>query len=55
MKKKRLAIQARKRVKKQIYKNALRKLQKEAGDNIQLYRFWKDDLRKKMGLPIERD
>jgi len=53
MKIKRLAIQAKKRLKKQIYKDALRKLQKEAGDNVELYRFWKTDLRKKMGLPLE--
>jgi hypothetical protein len=42
MKIKRLAIQAKKRVKKQIYKDTLRKLQKEAGDNVELYRFWKN-------------
>lgn len=53
MKIKRLAKRIEKQAKKETYKAQLRKLQNECGDNVELYRFKKDGLRKKLGLPLE--
>lgn len=53
MKIKRLAKRIKKQAKKDLYKIELRKLQNKCGDNIKLYRFKKDGLRKKFGLPLE--
>ena len=53
MKIKRLAKRIKKQAKKDLYKTELRKLQNKSGDNVELYRFEKDGLRKKFGLPLE--
>ena len=53
MKIKRLALRIKKQARKDLYKSELRKLQKECGTDVQLYRFEKDGLRKKFGLPLE--
>jgi len=47
-----MSRQVKKRTKKEDYKKQLQLLQKQCGDNLNLYRSKKDELRKEFGYAV---